>query len=255
MDRQRQSYLSNVSHELRTPLTVIQGYLEALRHAGPPRRRRPARAGGAPGTVPAPGPHDRRGAGGVAPGAGRGPAAPRLGARARSHDLARKVVQALRTEAALKSLRLVERLPEDSCRRWSATSVCCTSCCSTWSRTRSSSRAEGGRGGRGDRAPGRRRDASACATPASASRPSTTTGLREVLHGGRRLGPPATAAPASACTWPGRWWPSTTATSAWRARRPRRVLRGAPPPAHPPLTAPFPYVPRAHARARARARP
>jgi two-component system phosphate regulon sensor histidine kinase PhoR len=30
MDRQRQEYLSNVSHELRTPLTVIQGYIEAL---------------------------------------------------------------------------------------------------------------------------------------------------------------------------------------------------------------------------------
>jgi signal transduction histidine kinase len=30
LDRQRQSYLSNVSHELRTPLTVTQGYLEAL---------------------------------------------------------------------------------------------------------------------------------------------------------------------------------------------------------------------------------
>lgn len=30
LDRQRQAYLSNVSHELRTPLTVIQGYLEAL---------------------------------------------------------------------------------------------------------------------------------------------------------------------------------------------------------------------------------
>lgn len=30
LDQQRQAYLSNVSHELRTPLTVIQGYLEAL---------------------------------------------------------------------------------------------------------------------------------------------------------------------------------------------------------------------------------
>jgi signal transduction histidine kinase len=30
LDRQRQNYLSNVSHELRTPLTVTQGYLEAL---------------------------------------------------------------------------------------------------------------------------------------------------------------------------------------------------------------------------------
>jgi signal transduction histidine kinase len=30
LDHQRQSYLSNVSHELRTPLTVTQGYLEAL---------------------------------------------------------------------------------------------------------------------------------------------------------------------------------------------------------------------------------
>ena len=42
--------------------------------------------------------------------------------------------------------------------------------------------------------------------------------LREVLHGGRRARPRRAAAPASGSTSRGRWSPSTTAPSRWRAR-------------------------------------
>ena len=79
MDRQRQAYLSNVSHELRTPLTVVQGYVEALLAGG---RRRPGRTSTsriAQEQCAAAGPDDRRGAGGLAPRARRGPAPPAVG--------------------------------------------------------------------------------------------------------------------------------------------------------------------------------
>jgi signal transduction histidine kinase len=110
LDRQRQSYLSNVSHELRTPLTVTQGYLEALTTQDLPD--------GVARQVEVALQNCHR--------LGRlideilevsrleqGVAQRHLDwTPVRLNDLARKVVQFVRTEAALKSLRLVERLPE-----------------------------------------------------------------------------------------------------------------------------------------------
>ena len=79
------SYLSNVSHELRTPAHGDPGLPGGARPATPadraaaavPERRAASR-------LPASRPADRRDPGGLAAGAGRGPAPPRVGAGARS---------------------------------------------------------------------------------------------------------------------------------------------------------------------------
>jgi signal transduction histidine kinase len=111
LDRQRQSYLSNVSHELRTPLTVTQGYLEAL-------STQPLPAGyGKQVEVALQNCHRL----------GRlideilevsrleqGVAQRHLDwAPLQLDELARKVVQFVRTEATLKGLRVGEQLPGD----------------------------------------------------------------------------------------------------------------------------------------------
>jgi signal transduction histidine kinase len=110
LGRQRENYLSNVSHELRTPLTVTQGYLEALTTHDLP--------GNAGRHVEVALQNCHR--------LGRlideilevsrleqGVAQRHLDwTPVRLPELARKVVHFVRTDAALKRLRLVERLPE-----------------------------------------------------------------------------------------------------------------------------------------------
>src|SRR5262245_12289660 len=110
LDRQRQNYLSNVSHELRTPLTVTQGYLEALTsHELPDKAARHVevalqnchRLGRLIDEILEVSRLEQ------------GVAQRHLDSTpVRLNDLARKVVHFVRTEAALKSLRLLERLPE-----------------------------------------------------------------------------------------------------------------------------------------------
>jgi signal transduction histidine kinase len=111
LDRQRQNYLSNVSHELRTPLTVAQGYLEALSTQGLPEvwgkqvevaLQNCHRLGRLIDEIL----HVSRLEQGVAQ-------RHLEWAPVRLPDLLRRVVQFVRTEAALKSLRVVERLPEE----------------------------------------------------------------------------------------------------------------------------------------------
>jgi signal transduction histidine kinase len=111
MDRQRQEYLSNVSHELRTPLTVIQGYVEALagQHLPEPAAQ----------YVDVAHQHCQRLArmieevlevSRLEQGVAQRPvdwAPVQLG------DVLHKVVQSLRAEAAVKEIRLAERLDPD----------------------------------------------------------------------------------------------------------------------------------------------
>jgi signal transduction histidine kinase len=111
MDRQRQEYLSNVSHELRTPLTVIQGYIEALAGVG---LAEPASQ-----YVEVAHQHCQRLARlieevlevsrleqGIAQ-------RPLEWAPVQLGEVLQKVVQALRAEAAVKEIRLTQKLPPE----------------------------------------------------------------------------------------------------------------------------------------------
>ena len=133
MDRQRQDFLSNVSHELRSPLTVIQGYVEALGQEAPSAAAQQYVRDRARALRPA-GPDDRRGARPGAPGEGRRPAADRLERRPARRLPAHGAEGAARGGGGQgRDARGAHR---GGAARCPATSGCCASCCTTWSRTR-----------------------------------------------------------------------------------------------------------------------